>query len=318
MKVETHNHPTAIAPFPGAATGSGGEIRDEGATGIGAKPKAGLTGFTVSDLRAAVIAAAVGNGLRQAGSHRVGVADHARGSGRRRVVQQRIRAPESSRLLPHVRAAGGRRSSRLSQADHDRGRRRQHRGDPRAQGPASGRRAAHPAGRSRHVDRDGRRSGVVDGHRRQHGRSRFRFGAARQRRDPAARAGGDRPLLAARRGEPDPVDSRRRRGRAVQRVPGTGSRRRRGRPSRLARGAFRGTGHVAARDLVQRSAGALRARDPGRRSRALPRTVRARALSVRGHRTTRRSTIVSPSPIRNSGPCRSTWTSTCCSASRRG
>ena len=51
IKVETHNHPTAIAPFPGAATGSGGEIRDEGATGIGAKPKAGLTGFTVSHLR---------------------------------------------------------------------------------------------------------------------------------------------------------------------------------------------------------------------------------------------------------------------------
>ncbi|MBJ2178848.1 phosphoribosylformylglycinamidine synthase [Pseudomonas veronii] len=51
MKVETHNHPTAIAPFPGAATGSGGEIRDEGATGRGAKPKAGLTGFTVSNLQ---------------------------------------------------------------------------------------------------------------------------------------------------------------------------------------------------------------------------------------------------------------------------
>lgn len=51
MKVETHNHPTAIAPFPGAATGSGGEIRDEGATGRGSKPKAGLTGFTVSNLR---------------------------------------------------------------------------------------------------------------------------------------------------------------------------------------------------------------------------------------------------------------------------
>jgi phosphoribosylformylglycinamidine synthase len=50
MKVETHNHPTAIAPFPGAATGSGGEIRDEGATGRGAKPKAGLTGFSVSNL----------------------------------------------------------------------------------------------------------------------------------------------------------------------------------------------------------------------------------------------------------------------------
>ena len=51
MKVETHNHPTAIAPFPGAATGSGGEIRDEGATGVGAKPKAGLVGYTVSNLR---------------------------------------------------------------------------------------------------------------------------------------------------------------------------------------------------------------------------------------------------------------------------
>jgi phosphoribosylformylglycinamidine synthase len=51
MKVETHNHPTAISPFPGAATGAGGEIRDEGATGIGAQPKAGLTGFSVSNLR---------------------------------------------------------------------------------------------------------------------------------------------------------------------------------------------------------------------------------------------------------------------------
>ncbi|HTL93377.1 MAG TPA: hypothetical protein VL176_13585, partial [Steroidobacteraceae bacterium] len=51
MKVETHNHPTAISPFAGAATGSGGEIRDEGATGRGAKPKAGLTGFSVSNLR---------------------------------------------------------------------------------------------------------------------------------------------------------------------------------------------------------------------------------------------------------------------------
>lgn len=50
MKVETHNHPTAISPFPGAATGSGGEIRDEGATGRGSKPKAGLTGFSVSNL----------------------------------------------------------------------------------------------------------------------------------------------------------------------------------------------------------------------------------------------------------------------------
>ena len=51
IKVETHNHPTAIAPFAGAATGAGGEIRDEGATGLGAKPKAGLVGYSVSNLR---------------------------------------------------------------------------------------------------------------------------------------------------------------------------------------------------------------------------------------------------------------------------
>jgi phosphoribosylformylglycinamidine synthase len=51
MKVETHNHPTAISPFPGASTGAGGEIRDEGATGRGAKPKAGLVGYSVSHLR---------------------------------------------------------------------------------------------------------------------------------------------------------------------------------------------------------------------------------------------------------------------------
>ena len=50
MKVETHNHPTAISPYPGAATGVGGEIRDEGATGRGAKPRAGLSGFSVSNL----------------------------------------------------------------------------------------------------------------------------------------------------------------------------------------------------------------------------------------------------------------------------
>jgi phosphoribosylformylglycinamidine synthase len=56
MKVETHNHPTAIAPHPGAGTGAGGEIRDEGATGTGAKPKAGLTGFSVSNLRLPALA----------------------------------------------------------------------------------------------------------------------------------------------------------------------------------------------------------------------------------------------------------------------
>ncbi|WP_217703897.1 phosphoribosylformylglycinamidine synthase [Schlegelella koreensis] len=56
MKVETHNHPTAISPFPGASTGAGGEIRDEGATGRGSRPKAGLTGFSVSNLHLPALA----------------------------------------------------------------------------------------------------------------------------------------------------------------------------------------------------------------------------------------------------------------------
>ena len=68
MKVETHNHPTAIAPFAGAATGAGGEIRDEGATGRGSRPKAGLTGFTVSNLNIP--------GFRQPWEHDYGKPEH--------------------------------------------------------------------------------------------------------------------------------------------------------------------------------------------------------------------------------------------------
>ncbi len=83
MKVETHNHPTAISPHPGAATGSGGEIRDEGATGRGSKPKAGLTGFSVSNLRIPGICSALGSRPWQAGQNRLGPANHARGSDRR-------------------------------------------------------------------------------------------------------------------------------------------------------------------------------------------------------------------------------------------
>ena len=104
MKVETHNHPTAIAPFPGAATGSGGEIRDEGATGVGAKPKAGLVGFTVSHLRIPGLAQPWEVDCRQAGPHRVRARHHARRPDRRRGVQQRIRPAEPRWLFPHVRA----------------------------------------------------------------------------------------------------------------------------------------------------------------------------------------------------------------------
>jgi phosphoribosylformylglycinamidine synthase len=84
MKVETHNHPTAISPFPGASTGAGGEIRDEGATGRGSKPKAGLTGFTVSKLWGGLS----DQMRRQAGAHCQPAADHDRGSAGRRGFQQ--------------------------------------------------------------------------------------------------------------------------------------------------------------------------------------------------------------------------------------
>ena len=106
MKVETHNHPTAISPFPGAATGSGGEIRDEGATGIGSKPKTGLCGFSVSNLRIPVTSSP-GKPTRASRPHRVGARYHARGPHRRGVVQQRIRSSQHLRLFPHLRAAVG-------------------------------------------------------------------------------------------------------------------------------------------------------------------------------------------------------------------
>ncbi len=130
MKVETHNHPTAISPFPGAATGSGGEIRDEGATGRGSKPKAGLVGFSVSNLRIPGFEQPWEQDFGKPERIVVGAADHARGPDRRRRVQQRIRPARHLRLLPHVRAAGRNAwpfaAARLSQADHDRGRPRQH------------------------------------------------------------------------------------------------------------------------------------------------------------------------------------------------
>ena len=82
IKVETHNHPTAVAPFPGAATGVGGELRDEAATGRGAKPKMGLSGFSVSNLNIPGWEPALGGALRQAGQNRVRSRGHARGPDR--------------------------------------------------------------------------------------------------------------------------------------------------------------------------------------------------------------------------------------------
>ena len=103
-KVETHNHPTAISPFPGASTGSGGEIRDEGATGKGSKPKAGLCGFTVSNLNLPM-PFSLGKPSSSAptanprASLRLDIMPKARSVPR---LQQRIRPPEPDRLFPYL------------------------------------------------------------------------------------------------------------------------------------------------------------------------------------------------------------------------
>ncbi len=135
MKVETHNHPTAISPYPGAATGSGGEIRDEGATGLGAKPKAGLTGFSVSHLRIPGFERpwekAFGKPARIASALDI-------------MIEGPIGAAAFNNEFGRPAIAGyfrtfelgapgrrGEQGSRLPQADHDRGR-------PRQRAPAAG------------------------------------------------------------------------------------------------------------------------------------------------------------------------------------
>lgn len=206
MKVETHNHPTAIAPFPGASTGSGGEIRDEGATGRGAKPKAGLTGFTVSNLQIPgfeqpwevpygkperivtaldiMIEGPLGGAAFNNEFGRPAL------TGYFRTFEQKIATPRRG-------------SARLPQADHARRRHGQHSRRTRAEGRDQRRRQAHRPWRPGHADRPGRRRRLFDGHRRQLRRPRLRLGAARQPGNGATLPGSDRPLLAARRAQPD-------------------------------------------------------------------------------------------------------------------
>ena len=207
MKVETHNHPTAISPFPGAATGSGGEIRDEGATGRGAKPKAGLTGFSVSHLRIPGLRAALGDArLRQARAHRLGARHHDRGPDRRRRVQQRIRPARHLRLLPHLRAAPRRRCARpharLSQAHHDRRRPRQRAPRARREERGPGRRASSSCSAGRRCSsawaaaRPRRWAAALE-------RADLDFASVQRGNagDPAPRAGSHRSLLGAGRRE---------------------------------------------------------------------------------------------------------------------
>ena len=317
IKVETHNHPTAIAPFPGAATGSGGEIRDEGATGSGAKPKAGLTGFTVSHLRlpglpqpweaplekperiatplSIMLEGPIGGAAFNNEFGRPNLAGYFR------TFEQTVAGAVRGFHKPIMIAGGvGNLDAAHSlKAPLEPGALLIQLGGPGMLIGLGGGAASSMATGANAADLD------FD--------SVQRGNAEIQRRG----AGGHRPLLAAGRRQSDPVGARRRRRRAVERAARAGARRRRRRPLRPARGAVRGAGHGAEGNLVQRGAGALRAGDPRARPRALRRDVRARALPVRR----RRPRDGGPAPRRRRSevrqPSRSTWTSTCCSASRR-
>ena len=284
MKVETHNHPTAISPFPGAATGSGGEIRDEGATGRGSKPKAGLCGFSVSSLRipgyerpwegresrpdriasplAIMIEGPIGAASFNNEFGRPNLAGYFR------VYEQDVAGAVRGYHKP-IMLAGGVGNVRAA---------------ARAEGRRAGGLAPRPARGPRDAHRDGRRLGLVHVHRRQHRRPRLRLRPARQRRDPAPGAGGDRPLLRAGGGQPDPLHPRRGGGRPLERASRARPRLRARRAHRPAGGAQRRAGDDPARGLVQRVAGALRPRDRAVEPRLLPRAVRARALPFRGRR----------------------------------
>ena len=225
MKVETHNHPTAISPFPGAATGSGGEIRDEGATGRGAKPKAGLTGFTVSNLR--IPGFAQPWETPEAKSPRIaapleimldgplGAAAFNNEFGRPGIVgyfrtyEQRVAGdPPGVTRGYHkpIMLAGGLGNIRRTHVEKS----------DVPPGATAGR-----ARRPGDADRARRRRRVLARQRLERGRPRLCLRAAWQPGDAAARPGSHRSLLGARRLEPDPADPRRRRRRPVERRAGS-------------------------------------------------------------------------------------------------
>ncbi len=296
MKVETHNHPTAIAPFAGAATGSGGEIRDEGATGSGSKPKAGLTGFSVSNLNIPGFVQPWENAIATTaspGAHRPrAAADHAGRPDRRRGVQQRIRP---ARIWPAISAPSSRTSAARCAATTSRS------CSPAAS--ATSRRYTRintrlPAG-ALLVQLGG--PGMLIG----------LGGGAASSMDTGSNAE-DLDFDSVQRGnaeiqrraqevidrcwqlgdkQSDPVDPRRRRGRPVERAARAGAWRRARRALRAAQDAVRRARHVAEADLVQRSAGALRAGDrAGAAGRVSRRCASASAARSRWSASRRRTT----------------------------
>ncbi len=157
--------PTAISPFPGAATGAGGEIRDEGATGRGGRPKAGLTGFSVSHLRIPGLPQAW-EGERALNPRMASALEIMTDGplGRRR-VQQRIRPPEPDRLFPQLRTAGrARRPARAPTTSRSCWPAASARStEPGGEAAAAARRRRDRARRPGHADRPGRRRRVFGG-----------------------------------------------------------------------------------------------------------------------------------------------------------
>ena len=304
LKVETHNHPTAISPFPGAATGSGGEIRDEGATGRGAKPKAGLTGFSVSNLRIPgfeqpweedlgrpdriasaldiMLEGPIGAASFNNEFGRPGIAGYFRSFEQRVPIDGRSALRGYHKPIMIAGGLGNIRRSHVEKAPVVAGARIVVLGGPALLiGLGGGAASSLGAGTSStDLDFASVQRGNPEMQRR-----------AQEVIDACWAMGEDNPIL---------LDPRRRCRRALERGAGVGRARRHGRAYRSAQDAERRAWNVAARDLVQRGPGALRA---GRRRRAaagVRRTVRSRALPVRGDRRSdgRRSPACRGSAVR--------------------
>ncbi len=276
MKVETHNHPTAISPFPGAATGAGGEIRDEGATGRGSQPKAGLTGFAVSNLHLPGLGRAVGTRAvrrpattspprwRSCSTGPIGAAAFNNEFGR----------PGLGRLLPGLRADGRRRTPRLHKPIMSAG----------GLGTISAgmtEKVLFPAGTLLvQIGGPGMRIGMGGG-----AASSMAAGAnaaeldfdSVQRGNPEIERRAQEVVnhcWGARRGQPDPRHPRRRRRGALQRLPGARRRCRARRPVRPLGHPARGVRPCSEGGLVQRVPGTVRRRPRARVAAALRRALR--------------------------------------------
>ena len=287
MKVETHNHPTAISPFPGAATGVGRRDPRRGRD----RPRRQAEGRPRAASRSRTCGSPAPSGRGRARSRspdRIAspLAIMIEGPIGAAVLQQRVRPAQPRRLLPRYEQEVDGRRARLPQADHARGRRRQRARRARAEG----RRAARARSSSSSAGPGcssawaaARRPRMSTGA--NTARPRLRLRPARQRRDPAPRAGGDRPLLGARR-----ATTRSSRSttwaRAASRTRCRSSRTARGRGARIdLRAAPSEEPGMTPREVWSNEAQEryVLAIAPGR-PRAIPRALRARALPVRGRR----------------------------------